>query len=89
LQSSWHTVNDAAVADGAALVEAPGRFGDVTALGLDEVLFVRRGPRHTQEFTTQLVDVKSSQLLDIVPGRGADEPKRWILSRGEQWRATV
>jgi transposase len=89
LGCDWHTVNDAVVAYGAALVEDPGRFGDVTALGLDEVLFVRRGARHTQEFTTQLVDVKTSQLLDIVEGRGADEPKRWILARGATWRSKV
>lgn len=89
LGCDWHTVNDAVVAYGTALVDDPGRFGDVVALGLDEVLFVRRGQWHHQEFTTQLVDVKSSQLLDIVEGRGADEPKLWILSRGEHWRAKV
>jgi len=89
LGCDWHTVNDAVIAYGTALVEDPGRFADVAALGLDEVLFVRRGRWHTKEFTTQLVDVEHSQLLDIVQGRGADEPKRWITERSEQWRANV
>lgn len=43
LGCDWHTVNDAVIAYGAALVEDPGRFGKVVALGLDEVLIVRRG----------------------------------------------
>ena len=67
----------------------PGSLWDVAALGLDEVLFVRRGQWHHREFTTQLVDVERSQLLDIVEGRGADEPKRWITGRSEQWRHNV
>jgi transposase len=39
----WHTVNNAVLSWGAALVDEPGRYGSVVALGLDEVLFVRRG----------------------------------------------
>lgn len=89
LGCDWHTVNDAVIAYGTALVEDPGRFGDVNALGLDEVLFVRRGQWHHKEFTTQLVDVEHSQLLDIVEGRGAEEPKRWITERSEHWRRNV
>ncbi len=44
LGCDWHTVNDAVLAYGAALVDHPDRFGEVAALGLDEVLFVQRGP---------------------------------------------
>ena len=43
LGCDWHTVNDAVVAYGEALVEDPGRFSFVEALGLDETLMVRRG----------------------------------------------
>ena len=46
LGCDWHTVNDAVVRYGEALVDDPDRFGDVSALGLDEVLFVRRGRSH-------------------------------------------
>ena len=89
LGCDWHTVNDAVVAYGAALVEHPDRFGDVAALGLDEVLFVRRGERHHKEFTTSIVDVDRGQLLDVVPGRTGTEPRAWLAARGEQWRANV
>jgi hypothetical protein len=38
---------DAAVAYGDALVDDPDRFGDVTAVGLDETLRCRLGPWRT------------------------------------------
>jgi transposase len=39
----WHTVNAVVRAYGGALVDDPGRYGTVEALGLDEVLFERVG----------------------------------------------
>ena len=85
LGCDWHTVNDAVVAYGTALVDHPDRFGVVAALGLDEVLMVRRGPWHRQEFSTQLVDVGRGQLLDIVPGRSSTEPMVWLANKGKKW----
>lgn len=29
------------------------------------------------------------QLLDLVPGRGGDEPKRWLLAQTPTWRGGV
>jgi hypothetical protein len=42
LGCDWHTVNDTVVDDD------PDRIGEVTALGLDETLFVRQGRWRTQ-----------------------------------------
>ena len=81
----WHTVNDAVVAYGESLVDHPDRFTSVEALGLDEVLMVRRGPWHRQEFSTQLVDVGRGQLLDVVPGRSSTEPMVWLAKKGKEW----
>jgi hypothetical protein len=48
LGCDWHTVTDTVVAFGTALVDDdPDRIGTVTALGLDETLFVHRGPAPT------------------------------------------
>lgn len=45
LGCDWHTVMDAVTVYGEALLAADtSRTGGVTALGLDETLFVRRGP---------------------------------------------
>jgi hypothetical protein len=75
LGCDWHTVNDAVLAYGTALVDHPDRFGDVWALGLDEVPFVREGPYRRQHFSTSIVDVGRGQLLDVVPDRSGAESK--------------
>lgn len=85
LGCDWHTVNDAVLSYGTALVDHPDRFGDVAALGLDEVLFVREGPYRRQAFSTSIVDVGCGQLLDIVPGRSAARPIAWLLRQGGEW----
>jgi transposase len=89
LGCDWHTVNDAVVSYGGALVDHPGRFGMVEALGLDEALMVRRGAWRRQEFSTQIVDVGHGQLLDVVAGRSATEPMTWLAARGQSWCAGV
>ena len=86
----WHTINDTVLAYGTALVDDdPGRYGVVEALGLDEVLFARLGPWRRQHFSTQIVDVKAGQLLDVVPGRSGKGPTEWLEAKGKEWRDQV
>ncbi len=86
----WHTVNRTVIDYGEALLEADvDRIGEVTALGLDEVLMVRIGPFHHRHFSTQLVDVRAGQLLDVVPGRGSPEPMGWLAERGRDFRDRI
>ena len=89
LGCDWHTINDVVVAYGEALVDHPGRFGEVHALGLDETAFVRCAPYHRTEFVTSIVDVQHGQLLDLVPGRGGPAPREWLMSMSAQWRDGV
>jgi transposase len=89
LGCAWHTVNDALLRYGEVLIDDEHRFGDVEALGLDEVLFVHDGPYRRLVFSTSIVDVKSGQLLDVVPGRSGKGPTAWLLARGEEWLAHV
>lgn len=87
LGCDWHTVNDTVVAFGEALLCADTeRIGALSALGLDEVLMVRSGPFHRQHFSTQLVDVRRGQLLDVVAGRSSVEPMAWLAERGQAFR---
>ena len=65
------------------------RFGTVEALGLDEVLLVRRGPFHRQDFSTQFVDVARGQLLDVVPGRTSAGAHGLVGRKGKAWRDQV
>ena len=93
LRCDWHTVNDAVIAYGSALIdEDTSRIGDVDALGLDETLFCRRGPRRIQQWCTSIVDVSSgrpAQLLDVVAGRSAAGPSAWLDARADQWRTAI
>ena len=89
LGCDWHTVMDAVVAYGEALVDDPDRIGSTTAVGLDETLFVKRGPFRTKQWATSIVDVAGHRLLDIVPGQGGAEPCRWFENRGPEWCGRV
>jgi hypothetical protein len=80
-------VNDAVIAYGTPLVEDHDRIGAVSALGLDETLFCRRGRWRTQQWCTSIVDVSPghTQLLDVVAGRSATGPSRWLEGRPKAW----
>ena len=86
----WHTVNWAVLAWGEALLAADcDRVGAVGVLGLDETLFGRNGPWRTRQWCTSIVDVAEGQLLDLVPGRDAAGPIRWLLRQPEAWRQSI
>ena len=89
LGCDWHTVMDSVELYGTLLIDDPGRFGTVTGLGLDETLFFRQGRLRTQCWSTQIVDVRRGQLLDVVAGRDSSEPCRWLAARSDEWRAGV
>jgi transposase len=62
LDCDWHTIMDTVLAYGTPLVDDdPDRIGPVTALGLDETLFVRLGRFHTQQWATTIADVRAGR----------------------------
>ena len=65
------------------------QIGTVRALSLDETLFVREGPWRTQRWSTQMVDARNGQLLDVVAGRTADALACWLEARDPAWRARI
>jgi transposase len=71
---------------GQALLDADTeRISQVEALGLDETLMGRRGRFRNKVWSTSIVDVGRGQLLDIVPGRDAKAPARWLMGRPRGW----
>ncbi|RIK10751.1 MAG: ISL3 family transposase [Acidobacteria bacterium] len=89
LGADWHTVNDAVLAYGTALVDDDdGRIGEVAALGLDETLFVRKGKWRSKNWSTSIVGVGADEarLLDVVEGRSAKGPSEWIEAQPKEWR---
>jgi transposase len=89
LGCGWHAVMNAVELYGNELIDDPGRIGAVPALGLDETLFCREGDFRRQCWSTQIVDVGSGQLLDVVAGRDAAGPCRWLAERPDAWRAGI
>src|SRR3546814_1492754 len=67
--------------------DLPQRFGPVSAIGLDETLFVRTGSWGHRSWVTSIVDVaRPAQLLDVVEGRSAKAPTDWLTARPQAWR---
>ena len=90
LGCSWHPVNASVQRWGKALLEADtDRIGDTQALGLDEHLFARRGRFRRKAWATSIVDISRGQLLDIVPGKTAKAPTKWLLARPRGWRYAI
>jgi len=85
LGCDWHTVMDAVVAFGTPLIDDPDRFATVTALGLDETLYVREGVYRRQVWSTQIVDVQRGQLLDVLAGKDAATCCAWFAARPVGW----
>jgi hypothetical protein len=87
-------VNDAVILYGEALLEVDAeRVGAVEALGLDETLFFRKGPRHLQQWCTSVVDVggddRPGKLVDLVEGRTARKVIDWLDEQADDWRQGI
>ena len=90
LGCSWHPVNASVRRFGEALLDVDvARIGDTRALGLDEHLMWRRGRFRTKAWATSIVDVGRGQLLDIVRGRTAQAPTKWLLAQPRAWRSAI
>ncbi|GGA09577.1 ISL3 family transposase [Sediminivirga luteola] len=92
---SWHTANDAVLAEGKrVLIDDPGRFDGVRVVGVDE--HVWRHTRHGDRYVTVIIDLTAvrektgpSRLLDMVEGRSKAMFKTWLAERPQHWRDGV
>ncbi|MDZ7677398.1 MAG: hypothetical protein U5K29_02470 [Acidimicrobiales bacterium] len=84
LGADWHAVNDAVTAYGQALLNADDtRVGEIEALGVDKAPFARFGRLWTQAWSTQIVDVATGQLLDVIEGRSAAGLCDWLSDQDQ------
>jgi transposase len=82
LRCSWDAVNTAMRLYGAALLKADTkRLKDTTAIGLDEILFLREGRFRRKFWSTTVCDVANHQLMDVVPTREFANVARWLDRR--------
>ena len=92
LAVSWHTANDAVLAEGRrVLIDDPHRFDDVAVIGVDE--HVWRHTRRGDKYVTVVIDltpvrdgVGPARLLDMVPGRSKQAFATWLATRPAVFR---
>ena len=90
LGCDWHTVNKEVPRCGEAPLEADtDRVGEVSAVEVDETLFWRHGRCRTKVWYTSVVDVRSRQLIDIVPGRTDESAASQFLGQSAEWRTGI
>ena len=85
----WSTVMAAVEEHGTPRVDDPRRVADSTALGLDEVAFLRANAHRHTTFATNFVDLARGRLLDVVPGRSAKAVHDWLGTRPVEWLEAV
>ncbi len=92
---AWGTANAAVLAEGKrVLVNDPGRFDGVKAVGVDE--HVWRHTRRGDKYVTVIIDLTAvrdgtgpARLLDMVEGRSKQAFKTWLADRPQAWRDAV
>jgi len=75
---SWSTAWTAVRRLGQAAVEDPARVGPVTMIGFDETVLSPESRRRRRRFVTAVVDVETSQILDVFEGRDAKDLRAWM-----------
>jgi transposase len=89
LACDWHTINDAVLTYGTALLAADTkRLTRTSAIGLDETNFVRCKDQRTNYVTT-VCDVEHHQIIDILPTRHFVDVARWVDEQGPDWRQRI
>jgi transposase len=90
LACDWHTVNDAVITYGEALLAADlKRLNKTTAIGLDETSFVKAGGESHSSYATTVADVENHQIIDILPTRKYADVAGWIDKQPDAWKERI
>lgn len=90
LDCDWHTVNDAVMLYGRALLAADRqRLNTTTAIGLDETSFVKHGRQVTRQYATTVADVANHQIIDVLPTRSFVDVAAWIGQQPRAWKNRI
>ena len=90
LSCDWHTVNEAVITYGEALLAADRkRLNRTTAIGLDETSFVKLCSRVTTDYATTVADVENHQIIEILPTRKYTDVAGWIDKQPEPWKERI
>ena len=90
LACDWHTVNEAVITYGEALLAADRkRLNKTTAIGLDETSFVKMGDYSHTNYATTVADVENHQIIDILPTRNYTDVAGWIDKQPAPWKERI
>ena len=90
LSCDWHTVNDAVMTYGQALLAADRRrLNATTAIGLDETSFVKLASRRGCSYATTVADVDNHQIIEILPTRHFVDVAGWIDKQPTAWKHRI
>jgi transposase len=90
LSCDWHTVNEAVVTYGEALLAADRkRLNKTTAIGLDETSFVKLSSRNHTDYATTVADVENHQIIEILPTRKYTDVAGWIDKQPKPWKERI
>lgn len=86
---AWATVWTAVARIGQVAVDDPERVGVVAMVGFDETVMSPASRRRRRRFITAVVDVTTSQILDVFEGRNAADLRAWMASMPSEWLAAI
>lgn len=90
LGCDWHTVNDAVITYGKALLDADRkRMNNTTAIGLDETSFVKLSSKRQRDYVTTVADVANHQIIEILPSRSFVDVAGWLDKQPESWKQRI
>jgi transposase len=86
---SWAGAMAAVRRHGEPLVEDESRLEGVSALGVDEHKMLSASRTRNTFYATSFVDIGRGRLLDVVPGRNADDVAYWCFGATKAWKDAV
>jgi transposase len=92
---SWHTANNAVLAEGhVVLIDDPTRFDGVTTIGVDEHVWrhIRRGDKYVTviiDLTPVRAGTGPARLLDMIEGRSKQVFSAWLAERPQDCRDRI
>lgn len=93
LHVAWAVVDRAVRERGMLLLGQADRFSSMRAIGVDEHVWrsrrVRRLVRDRDRRPDPRCDGRPARLLDVVPGRSAQELREWMQARGGEFTQRV
>ena len=90
LSCAWHTVNDAVLTYGEALLDADRkRLSVTTAIGLDETSFVKHVGHAHPHYATTVADVANHQIIEILPSRNYVDVAAWVHNQPDSWKERI